>query len=65
MRKLKLLSEKHPENIKCKDRIRKSTETMEILKVNFLKHNKIQILKNMFCLETEKSGYNEKTLTTG
>lgn len=33
IRKLKTLLEKHPDNTKCKERIRKSTETMEILKV--------------------------------
>lgn len=33
IRKLKILLDKRPEDKKCKERIRKSTETMEQLKV--------------------------------
>ncbi|XP_046806408.1 uncharacterized protein DDB_G0283697 [Lucilia cuprina] len=47
IRKLKTLLEKHPDNTKCKERIRKSTETMELLK----KLKRMDIMKKVLLLD--------------
>ncbi|KAM7362814.1 rlb1 [Cochliomyia hominivorax] len=47
IRKLKTLLEKHPDDAKCKERIRKSTETMELLK----KLKRVDIMKNVLLLD--------------
>ncbi|TMW53777.1 hypothetical protein DOY81_001062 [Sarcophaga bullata] len=47
IRKLKALLEKHPDNAKCKERIRKSTETMEMLK----KIKKVDIMKKVLLMD--------------
>ncbi|XP_065355091.1 MATH and LRR domain-containing protein PFE0570w [Calliphora vicina] len=47
IRKLKTLLEKHPDNTKCKERIRKSTETMELLK----KLKRVDIMKNVLLMD--------------
>lgn len=45
IRKLKTLLEKRPDDGKCKERIRKSTETMEHLKVYLTTIKKLDIVK--------------------
>lgn len=47
IRKLKTLLEKHPDDTKCKERIRKSTETLELLK----KFKGVDIMKKVLLID--------------